>query len=125
MWLPFLFIPISSASLVHIPRARNGDAAAILNLMRNMGGSVGISFITNMLARRTQFHQSRLVEHLTPYNGYGLGTDMPALMYRVTRQASVMTYNDLFLILAIAAAAVVPLALLLPKLPKGAPAVGH
>jgi MFS transporter, DHA2 family, multidrug resistance protein len=125
MWLPFLFIPISSASLVHIPPARNGDAAAILNLMRNMGGSVGISFITNMLVQREQFHQSRLVEHLMPYNGYGAGVNVAALMERVSRQASIMTYNDLFVILAVAAAAVVPLALLLPKLPKGAPAGGH
>ncbi len=125
MWLPFLFIPISSASLVQVPPARSGDAAAILNLMRNLGGSIGVSFITNLLAWRTQFHQSRLVEHITPYNGFGHGTNVPALMQRVTAQASMMTYDDLFIILGVAAAAVVPLALLLPKLPKGAVAAGH
>jgi DHA2 family multidrug resistance protein len=125
MWLPFLFIPLSSASLVQVPQARTADASAILNLMRNLGGSIGVSFITNLLAWRSQFHQSRLVEHLTPYNGYGGSAGLGALMQRVTAQAQMMTYNDLFVVLAMASLAVVPLALLLPRLPKGAPAGGH
>lgn len=125
MWLPFLFIPISSASLVQVPPARNADAAALLNLMRNLGGSIGVSFITNLLAWRNQFHQSRLVEHVTPYNGFGGSLALPALMQRVNMQATMLTYNDLFLVLGLAAAVVVPLALFLPKLPKGAVAAGH
>ena len=56
IWLPFLFIPLSSAGLVGIPPARNGDAAALMNLMRNLGGSVGVSYITTLLAWRSQFH---------------------------------------------------------------------
>ena len=65
MWLPFLFIPISSASLVGIPPSLNGDASAMINLMRNLGGSIGISYTTTLLAYRQQFHQSRLMEHIT------------------------------------------------------------
>ena len=125
MWLPFLFIPISAASLVGIPPARNGDASALLNLMRNLGGSIGVSFTTTLLAWRTQFHTSRLGEHLTPYNGYGYGTGLAALAQRVSQQAQMLTYLDLFLILGIAAAVVAPLALLLPRLPKGAAAAAH
>jgi DHA2 family multidrug resistance protein len=125
MWLPFLFIPLSSASLVGIPPARNGDASALLNLMRNLGGSIGVSFTTTLLAWRTQLHNAHLVEHLTPYNGYGYGTNLAALAQRVSAQAQMLTYLDLFLILGIAAAVVAPLALLLPRLPKGAAAAAH
>jgi MFS transporter, DHA2 family, multidrug resistance protein len=125
MWLPFLFIPISSASLVQVPQARNADASAILNLMRNLGGSIGVSYITNLLAWRSQFHQARLVEHLTPYTGTDFRTAVPALMQRVAAQAAIMTYNDLFIVLALVAAAVVPIAFLLPKLPKGAAVGSH
>jgi DHA2 family multidrug resistance protein len=120
MWLPFLFIPISSASLVGIPPALNGDASAMINLMRNLGGSIGISYTTTLLAYRQQFHQSRLMEHITAYNGYGYGSDWPAIAQRVANQAGIMTYLDLFFALGVAAAVVAPLALLLPNLGKGA-----
>jgi DHA2 family multidrug resistance protein len=125
VWLPFLFIPISSASLVGIPPARNGDASALLNLMRNLGGSIGVSYITTLLAWRSQTHQAHLVEHLTPYNGYGFGTDLAALAQRVYTQAQIMTYLDLFRVLGVAALVAAPIALLLPRLPKGAAAAGH
>jgi DHA2 family multidrug resistance protein len=125
MWLPFLFIPLSAASLVGVPPARNGDASALLNLMRNLGGSIGVSFTTTLLAWRTQFHTERLGEHVTAYNGYGFGTALPALAARISNQAQMMTYLDLFLILGLSAAVVAPLALLLPRLPKGAAAAGH
>lgn len=125
MWLPFLFIPISAASLVGVPPSQNAQASALLNLMRNLGGSIGVSYTTTLLAYRTQQHQARLVEHITPYNGYGFGFDAAAVMHRVQAQASMLSYLDCFVVLAVAAAAVAPLALLLPKLPKGAAAAGH
>jgi DHA2 family multidrug resistance protein len=125
VWLPFLFIPLSVASLTQVPPARNGDASAILNLTRNLGGSIGVSFITNMLSLRSQFHQARLVEHITPYDGFGYGTVLPPLMHRVATQASMMTYVDLFLILAATSAAMAPVALLLPRVSKAAAARGH
>jgi DHA2 family multidrug resistance protein len=120
MWLPFLFIPITSASLVGMPPALNGDASAMLNLMRNLGGSIGISYTTTLLAYRQQFHQSRLMEHISAYNGYGYGSDWVGIAHRVATQAGIMTYLDLFFALGIAAAVVAPFALLLPNLGKGA-----
>jgi DHA2 family multidrug resistance protein len=125
MWLPFLFIPISSASLVDVPPALNGDAAAITNLMRNLGGSVGISYTTTLLAYRQQFHQARLSEHVTPYDGYGFASDLSAIAHRVAVQAGIMTYLDLFIVLGVAAAIVAPFGLLLPNLPKGAAVAAH
>ena len=125
IWLPFMFIPIASASLIGVPASQNGDASAILNLMRNLGGSVGISVATSQLAWRSQFHQARLAEHITAYNGYGAGVDLTAIAHRVMVQAQVLTYLDLFRILGLAALAAAPLALILPKLPRGQAAVAH
>lgn len=125
MWLPFLFIPISAASLVGVPQSQNGQASALLNLMRNLGGSIGVSYTTTLLAYRTQQHQARLVEHITPYNGYGFGFDAAGVMHRLQNQAAMLSYLDCFVVLGIAAALVAPLALLLPRLPKDAAAAGH
>jgi len=47
---------------------KNNKASSITNLFRNLGGSFGVEFITTMLERRTQFHHSVLVQHLTPDN---------------------------------------------------------
>ncbi len=124
IWLPFMFIPITSASLVGIPPSQNGQASALLNLSRNLGGSAGISYVTTLLAYRRQFHHARLAEHFGAYNGYGFGTDLAALAHRVQVQAAMLTYVDLFWALAIASLCFAPLALLLPRLPKGAVA-GH
>ena len=61
-----MFIPLSAAAMSHVPRERMGNATSIFNLMRNIGGSVGIAMMTTLLARRQQFHQSRLIEHIRP-----------------------------------------------------------
>jgi DHA2 family multidrug resistance protein len=66
MGLAFLFVPINTAAYVGIPKGKNNNASSIINLSRNLGGSFGIALVTTMLARRAQFHQSRLIEHLTP-----------------------------------------------------------
>jgi len=45
-----------------------GNASGIFNLMRNLGGSIGISISTTFPARMTQTHQANLVSHMTPYD---------------------------------------------------------
>jgi len=64
--LSFLFIPLMALSMAGIAKEKMGNATSIFNLMRNIGGSFGIAIMTTFLARRTQFHQSHLVEHVTP-----------------------------------------------------------
>ena len=76
VWLPFVFIPLSAVSYVGVPPDRTNEASAIINLMRNLGGSVGVSFTTTMLQERLQFHHERLAEHITAYNGYGWNTPL-------------------------------------------------
>jgi DHA2 family multidrug resistance protein len=61
-----LFVPVSQLAYSFLPRNKNNKASSLTNLFRNQGGSVGIAFITTVLARRTQYHQSVLVAHATP-----------------------------------------------------------
>ena len=125
VWLPFVFIPLSAVQYVGVPPDKNADASALINLMRNLGGSVGVSVTTTLLAQRSQFHHARLTEHITPYDGWGFGTALGRIARQVQDQASVMSYLDVFIVLACVTALVVPLTLFLPNIPKGAPAGGH
>jgi DHA2 family multidrug resistance protein len=59
--LAFLFIPLMSLAMSHISPQKMGNATSIFNLMRNIGGSVGIALMTTFLARRAQVHQNHLV----------------------------------------------------------------
>lgn len=64
----FIFIPLTITTLSHIPKEKMGEATSIYNLLRNMGGSVGIAFATTMIARNSQVYQSELVKNLTPFD---------------------------------------------------------
>jgi DHA2 family multidrug resistance protein len=66
--LGFLFVPVSTLAYSYIPLNKNNKASSITNLFRNLGGSFGVAFVTTLLERRTQFHHSVLVQHLTPEN---------------------------------------------------------
>src|SRR6202140_1912506 len=63
--MAFLFVPINTAAYAFLPREKNNAASGLMNLARNIGGRVGISVVTTMFARRTQFHQARLSENLS------------------------------------------------------------
>jgi len=63
--LSFLFIPLMALAMARIQPEKMGNATSIFNLMRNIGGSVGIAIMTTFLARRTQLHQNHLVAHVT------------------------------------------------------------
>src|ERR1700723_2181873 len=60
--LGFLFVPITLVAYVGIAPEKNNSVAGIINFMRNMGSSVGTSMVTTLIARRSQFHQARLVQ---------------------------------------------------------------
>jgi DHA2 family multidrug resistance protein len=125
IWLPMVFIPLSAVQFNGVPPSQNNDASAIVNLMRNLGGSFGVSIVTTELAWREQFHHARLAEHITPYNGYGYGVDLSAIAAAVQRQASILSYLDIFTILSFLVLAIIPLVFFLPNVPKGAAAGGH
>lgn len=132
----FLFIPLTTLTLSSIKKEEMGNATSIYNLLRNLGGSFGVAFVTTILARSSQTHQAHLVEHLTPFDtSYNMalhnssqaaqyaGVD-PSLsqaagqgmIYReLLRQASMMSFNDTFLLISIILICILPLVLLMRK----------
>jgi DHA2 family multidrug resistance protein len=132
----FFFIPLTTMTMSGIRKEDMGNASAIYNLLRNLGGSFGVAFVTTILARREQFHQARLVDHLTPFNrSYQIFSEQSsrflnflgfqdglsgkgglALIYRdLLRQASMMSFNDAFHLVSIMMICVLPLVLLMRR----------
>jgi DHA2 family multidrug resistance protein len=144
--LAFLFVPINIVAYIGIPREQNNQVSGLMNLARNIGGSVGIAFVVTTLARRSQIYQNQLVDRLTQSNpilqerlgalqqGFAAGGPAEALrrayasIYAtVQQQAAVLSYVRIIEDLAILTAVFVPLILLLVKKnrPGGAPAGAH
>ncbi|HYZ41898.1 MAG TPA: DHA2 family efflux MFS transporter permease subunit [Stellaceae bacterium] len=145
--LPLIFIPIMAASYDGVPPERTDQASAMMNMARNTGGSIGISIVSNVLAHREQFHQSRLVENVIPSSvqyqetlkqmtnyfvaqGSLLGqAKQQAIQWigqQIQTQASFLGYMDAFWVLTLISLAAVPLALSLRKIKLGGAApAGH
>ncbi|MDB6121832.1 MAG: family multidrug resistance protein [Pedosphaera sp.] len=66
--ISFIFVPLTTATMGHLKQEQISNATGIFNLMRNLGGSVGIAVLTTILARRQQVHQAMMVSHLTPFD---------------------------------------------------------
>jgi MFS transporter, DHA2 family, multidrug resistance protein len=127
--LAFTFVPLTAVTFATIPREAMGNATGIYNLMRNIGGSVGIASITTMMAQRAQFHQTVVGAHITPYNPHlysmmqqsesllrASGTPQPtvtpvppvALLYgEVQRQSGMLAVLDNFWLMGVLMAALV------------------
>ncbi len=137
--LAFLWVPINTVAYSYLPREKNNAASGIINLARNVGASVGISTVTTMLDRRTQFHESRLVAHLNPANasvqrmlhgtsstlqtrgsspGLAMHQAYGMLQNNLIRQATMLAYVDNFWMLGVASLVLIPLVFLIKK-PKG------
>jgi DHA2 family multidrug resistance protein len=119
------FVPLNIIALSNLPRHILTQGTAIRSLMRNLGGSIGISVLVATLAQNTQVVHSRLVEGLRPDNPlaqapylaapFSLTTPggIAALNAEVTRQAAMVAYIDDFKLMMLIALASVPLLLLL------------
>jgi len=64
--ISFIFVPLTTTTMSQLAQQQIGNASGLYNLMRNLGGSIGIAFVTTMLARGAQVHQALMVGHLTP-----------------------------------------------------------
>jgi DHA2 family multidrug resistance protein len=64
--ISFIFVPLTTTTMGQLRQSQMGNATGLYNLMRNLGGSIGIAFVTTMLARGAQVHQALMVGHLTP-----------------------------------------------------------
>jgi DHA2 family multidrug resistance protein len=119
--LPFLFIPITSVSYAGLPPGKSNNASALINTMRNLGGSFGISLAVGLLASRGQYHHARLASEVTVFSRLHLATAQATASFGrvVERQAEMLSYVDIFAFLAILAACCVPFAFLLRNVKPG------
>jgi DHA2 family multidrug resistance protein len=63
-----IFVPLTTIAMGTLPNEKMGAATGLYNLMRSLGGSIGIAAITTLISRQAQFHQSLMVSHLTPFD---------------------------------------------------------
>jgi DHA2 family multidrug resistance protein len=131
------FVPLNLIALSTLPRHIMTQGTAIRSLMRNLGGSIGISILVAALAENTQIVHSRLVEPMRADNPLYTGpylaapfslttpSGIAALNHEVTRQAAMVAYIDDFRLMMLIALCSLPLLLLLreSRSPVAAPAV--
>ncbi|HEX3495321.1 MAG TPA: DHA2 family efflux MFS transporter permease subunit [Methylocella sp.] len=139
--LAFLFVPVSTIAYATLPRELNGDATALFVMLRNVGGSIGVSIATAMITERTQVHQSYLARWASPFHQpfnelIARSEHTLAAMGRAASavhdvavgqayqaflvQAEVLAYSDVFLLAGVVAFAVVPFCFFLsPKKGSG------
>ncbi len=132
--MALIFVPLTVLTMDPIPKQDTGYATSLYSVMRNIGSSMGISFVTTWVARRSQFHQERLAEHITVFNqqaeqaiaqakGLFHGSDLTAAAQRalesvyrmVQQQAALLSFSDVFHLFAILYLLMIPLALLMRK----------
>jgi DHA2 family multidrug resistance protein len=129
---PLMFVPITTTAMGTLSRAQMGQGTGIFNLMRNLGGSIGIATVTTLLRRGAQAHQARLVDRLNPYEpayqqwlgdararlaprigAPAAGPGALGLLYRqLVRQATLLSFLDTFRLLAGLALLCLPLVVL-------------
>jgi MFS transporter, DHA2 family, multidrug resistance protein len=125
--LPFLFVPITTVAYAGIPANKSNNASALINTMRNLGGSFGISLAVGLLAKRGQFHHARLAETATVFTRVqtGFKGSLSSLAQAVARQAEMWSYIDVFMFLAVLSACIVPFAFLLRNVKPGGEHAAH
>lgn len=142
MALPFLFVPLNAVAYQGLPRDKTAQASSLLNVARNLGGTIGISTAQTMLAGGIQRHQSELVQPLNPldpnymdwlakakgaFAGLGDPTMLPqAILYQITqRQAAMLGFLDVFRSLMIIILVLMPFVLLLRSGKGAGGGMGH
>ena len=132
----FIFVPLQTLALATIRLDRLSNATAAYNVVRNVGGSIGVACITTLLARRAQYHQATLSGHVTQWSpetdarlqqwtshfaaqgadAFTAARRATSMLYReMVEQAQVLSYADQFWLLALVFMAVLPLLPLLRR----------
>jgi DHA2 family multidrug resistance protein len=136
---PLILIPLLSVATAGLPKDETGSASAIFNMMRNLGGSIGIALLSTLVTRREQFHSVRIGETvtlLTPQvvarissldamlRGKGLdrttahGTALTILNGQVQTQSLIMAYSEAFYVVGLILLGTLGALFFLPKLAK-------
>jgi MFS transporter, DHA2 family, multidrug resistance protein len=135
----FLFVPLTMAGYIGVPKNKTNAAAGLMNFMRNIGQSVGTSAVTTLIARRSQYHQSVLAVYtrspqfnaaagaLTTrlsnagFDSYSAQHAALAKLYdALNTQAQALSYVDVYWLLAVTATLMFLLCFLLQKNKPGA-----
>ncbi len=134
--LGLIFVPLTTLANATMPVEKFGKASGIYNLMRNLGGGIGIALCTTFVARGSQIYQNTLVGNVDPYNSIYLqfsrilGGALPTpqalgITYGVVReQAAMLAYINIYILMAWACYACIPLVFLLKKAPLDAASPG-
>jgi DHA2 family multidrug resistance protein len=142
-----VFVPLSTISVGTLANEQIGNATGLFNLLRNVGGGIGISVVNTLVARHAQIHRALLVQNLAPqnpafqqalrgsegvtsqYTGPGLSQLQAYGLIQGTldQQAAAFSYVDVFRYLALAcfACGVVVLLMKRVRARKGAAAMAH
>ena len=118
------FIPLSALALGTVAPAQIKSAASLFNLMRNLGGAFGLAYLNTLLSTRQQYHWQQLINDISlsrsevtntlsatsaQFTAQGIGNPMASAIQsiaaRLHEQALVLTYNDLFITIALLSAA--------------------
>jgi DHA2 family multidrug resistance protein len=144
--LAFLFVPINTAAYTGIAPGKTNNISALMNLARNIGGSMGIAILTTILSQRTQYHINTLGYYTSDYNpnfraalnnaaltlqqqGVSAAesvTQAKGLLWaQVIKQSSMMAFLDAYIFLMILVTCAIPLVFLLRKNKPGGGPGGH
>jgi len=134
--MAFVFVPLTTLTMAPIPKAETGYATSLYSVMRNIGSSMGVSFVTTWLARRSQFHQNILAAHVTPESLQAqqtleqarqvfmhAGSDWATATHQaqaevyamVQQQASLLSFIEVFRLMGMLFFAVIPMMLLMRR----------
>ena len=143
-----IFPTLSATTLSVVSRERMGYAASLYNMMRNAGAAIGISYMTTSLINHEQVHQSYLVEHFSVFDAWRMSNVAPQMagahgfsyipqmvggnhqgfagVYGVIQaQAAILSFNDIYRVLAVGMVILVPSFLLLRRVGPGGASPAH
>jgi DHA2 family multidrug resistance protein len=143
--ISMFFVPLTTLTVADVPRAQMGNATGLFNLVRNVGGAIGVSIVSTMLTRDAQRFQFRIAERLDAFDPNtaailadldhllvlrGIGSpgeghpSLPALYGQIVRDALMLAFNHTFFVLFVAVLVVSPAVFLFkrPARPRGSPA---
>ena len=144
---PLIMVPLSAVTTAGMAKGReSGSASALFNMMRNIGGSIGIAGLSTLLSIRERFHSERIGESVTVYSvgmqermrqsaayffsqgsGSYLGNmrAIGAVGGVVRRQSFLLAYSDCFLVLGCVLLASAAALFFMKKTNVSGPAGGH
>jgi DHA2 family multidrug resistance protein len=129
--ISIVHVPLTVMAFATMPPELRPDGAAIINLLRNIGGSIGVATLITLLTRNTRENRATLLEQITPYNELFRWQSMPEhwnpegigslalLEAEVTRQATLIAYINDFKLVFFLILATIPLILVMRRPPRG------